>query len=149
MQTLAMFAGHIERYSQEEVTRMIQSLKSLRNTVITYYNGLLVSMLAPNGNILVWSDVAKIPTDGVFETRLKVLQTESERLNFVLNEVRNHGREEAMYGLQELQSRLIEEEELFHYWIWPYSNNNYCLTFGIVGKIKITLNLIGIIFVYI
>lgn len=97
---------------------------------------MLVSILAPNGTIFVWSDVAKIATDGQFEKRLRALQTESEQLDFVLNEVRSHGREEAVFGFDDLQNRLVEEEEVFHYWIWPYSKKNYCLAFGILGKIK-------------
>jgi hypothetical protein len=136
MQALSLFAGHIERYTEEEITRILQSLHILQNTVITSYNDLLVSMLAPNGTILVWSDVAKIAADGQFEERLQSLQTESERMDFVLNEVRNRGREEAVFGLEDLQNRLAEEEEVFHYWIWPYSKKNYCLAFGILGKVK-------------
>jgi hypothetical protein len=64
------------------------------------------------------------------------LQTDSDRSQYVLNEVRNNGREEALSGLEDMQSKFVNNGRLFHHWIWPYIDKNHCIVFEISGKVN-------------
>jgi hypothetical protein len=136
MQALTMLAGHVENYNKEETTLIIQALLELRNVVIRNYNDLLVSLVTTSGRIIVWTDVSKIDSDGSFMEAIYTLQTDRDRSQYVLNEVRKNGRLEALSGLDDMQNKFVNEGRLFHHWIWPYSDKNHCIVFGISGKVN-------------
>jgi hypothetical protein len=136
IQALSMFAEHIKNYNKEEIADIISALLELRTQIITEYNDLLISLLAPSGRIIVWTDVSKIDSNGAFNETIYALPTESERLKYIMSEVKDNGREDALYGLEDMQKRFRTENRMFQHWIWPYSEKNHCITFGISGRIN-------------
>ncbi|MCY9666420.1 hypothetical protein M5X11_15865 [Paenibacillus alginolyticus] len=136
MNALQIFAPYVEGYKQEEITTIMDGLLEIRNVVIQNYNDLLVELAAPHAVIVVWSDVLKISPDNSFLEAVNSFPTESEKIKFIINEVKRKGRMEGMFGLQDIQNRLAIKGRNFHYWIWPYSAKNHCLTFGISGRLS-------------
>ncbi|WP_261303622.1 hypothetical protein [Paenibacillus andongensis] len=136
MNALQIFAPYVEGYKQEEITTIMDGLLEMRNVVIQNYNDLLVDLAAPHAVIVVWSDVLKISPDNRFLETVNSFPSESERIQFIMNEVKRNGRMEGMFGLQDIQNRLANKGRNFHYWIWPYSSKNHCLTFGISGRLS-------------
>jgi hypothetical protein len=136
MQALSMFAEYIKNYNKEEIADIISALLELRSQIITEYNDLLVSLLAPSGRIIVWTDVSKIDSNGAFNEAIYALPSESDRFQYIMSQVKVNGREDALYGLEDMQKRFRTENRVFQHWIWPYSEKNHCITFGISGKIN-------------
>lgn len=136
MNALQILAPYVERYKQEEITTIMNGLLELRNIIIKNYNDLLINLGAPSAVVVVWSDVLKISSDQSFIEAINSFATESEKIQFIMNEVKRNGRMEGMFGLQDMQNRFENPGRNFKYWIWPYSHVNHCLTFGIAGKVK-------------
>ncbi|MCY9693417.1 hypothetical protein [Paenibacillus alginolyticus] len=136
MNALQIFAPYVERYKQKEITTIMNGLLELRNVVIQNYNDLLTDLASPHAVIVVWSDVLKVSPDKSFMETVNSFPTDSGKIQFIMNEVKRNGRMEGMFGLQDMQNRFASHGRNFHYWIWPYSSKNHCLTFGISGRIR-------------
>ncbi|MEK3723053.1 hypothetical protein [Paenibacillus sp. FSL H8-0034] len=133
---LTLLAIHASSYTAEEITVLLDGLKTLRDCMVKAYNDLMVYLLEEAGTIIAWSDVVKFDEQSPFpEEQFYAINNENERMQFMFDIASKQGREAALTGLHDLHGRLHSEDRQFACWIWPYSSNRHYITFGISGKI--------------
>ncbi|WP_240417883.1 hypothetical protein [Paenibacillus periandrae] len=133
---LTLLAVHASSYTAEEITVLMDGLKTLRDCMVKAYNDLMLDLLEEGGTIIAWSDVVKFDEQSPFpEEQFYAINNEMERMQFMFDLASKQGREAALTGLHDLHGRLHSQDRQFACWIWPYSSNRQYITFGISGKI--------------
>jgi hypothetical protein len=131
---LSQFAGYASQYSEQEVRQIIDALAFLRNSLIADYNKLLLSLLKPDGKLVMWTDMIRLDEENAsILDSLYELQTEPERIRFLFRAFGEYGMEAAVNGLKDLHGQLKQEAQLFKCWVWMPEQERRYIVAGIAG----------------
>jgi hypothetical protein len=134
---LTQFSVYAEQYNSQEIGQIMEGLAYLRNSLIVDYNRLLVSLLKPEGRLVVWSDMIRL--DEKNETLLDSLYglyTEAERIAFLFRAFGEVGMEVAVLGLKGLYDQLKPEGQLFKSWVGLSGQEKQYIAAGFSGVLR-------------
>jgi hypothetical protein len=131
---LTQFSGYADQYSSQEIGQIVEGLKYLRNSLVSDYNRLLVSLLKPEGKLVIWSDMIRLDEqNGTLLDTLYGLQTEQERIAFLFRSFGESGMEAALLGLKGVYDQLKPEGQLFKSWVWLTGTEKQYIAAGFSG----------------
>ncbi|OXM86234.1 hypothetical protein CF651_11970 [Paenibacillus rigui] len=128
---LTQFAGYASQYAEQDIRQIIDALSALRNSLVTDYNRLLLSLLKPDGRVIMWSDMIRLDSsnqallDGLYG-----LQTEDERIRYLFRAFGQYGMEAAVLGLKDFHDQLSPSTQMFKCWVWLQSPEKQYITAG-------------------
>ncbi|WP_196426980.1 hypothetical protein [Paenibacillus validus] len=134
---LLQFHGYMDRYNEADIRSILEALAYLRNSLITGYNRLLLSLVKPDGRVAMWTDMIVLDeerkwiADELYEDR-----TDEERTRFLFEAFGKYGLEAAVLGLKELHDKLKPDQLLFRSWIGHADSGKRYLTVGLSGKAR-------------
>lgn len=131
---LSQFYGYMERYSKEENRQILDAMAYLRNSLVTDYNQLLLSLAKEDGRIAVWTDMILLDENNKWiADELYGLQSERERISFLFEAFGKYGLEAAVHGLRDLHAKLRPEQMMFQSWIGHTETGKTYLVAGLSG----------------
>ncbi|CAG7621927.1 hypothetical protein ACFQI7_05265 [Paenibacillus allorhizosphaerae] len=131
---LTQFYSHMGRYSEPEVRQIVEALVYLRNSLVTDYNQLLLSLVKPDGRVAAWTEMIVLDEEKRWiADELYQMRTEGERRRFLFEAFGKYGLEAAVLGLKDLYDKLRPEQQLFHCWVWHTESGKACIAAGISG----------------
>ncbi|TDF96594.1 hypothetical protein [Paenibacillus piri] len=132
---LSQFAGYAGQYEEQDVRLIIDALSFMRNNLILDYNRLLLSLLKPEGKLVMWSDMIRMDeaNEELLE-QLYGLQSESERIGYLFRAFGQYGIEAAVNGLKDLYEQMKQEGLLFKSWVWIPGKERKYIVAGISGS---------------
>ncbi|MEK3722001.1 hypothetical protein [Paenibacillus sp. FSL H8-0034] len=131
---LTQLSGYADQYSSQEVGQIMEALMYLRNSLVADYNRLLISLLKPDGRLVVWSDMIRLDESnaGLLD-RLYALQSDEERTQFLFRSFGQSGMEAAVVGLKGLYEQVKPEGQLFKSWVWLTGVERQYVAAGLSG----------------
>ncbi|MBP1156180.1 MULTISPECIES: hypothetical protein [unclassified Paenibacillus] len=131
---LTQFYSHIERYGDQDIRLIMEALAYLRNNLMTDYNGLLLSLVKPEGRVTVWTDMILLDEDKKWiAEELSQPREDRERARFLFEAFGKYGMEAAVVGLKDLHDRLRPEKLLFRSWVWHTESGKTYIVAGLSG----------------
>jgi hypothetical protein len=131
---LTQFAGYASQYDSQEVEQIMEALIYLRNSLIADYNRLLLSLLKPDGRLVMWSDMIRLDEHNMsLLDELYAQQGEEERMGFLFRSFGEGGMVAAVLGLKGLYDQLKPEGQLFKSWVWMTGVEKQCVAAGFSG----------------
>jgi hypothetical protein len=131
---LTQFVGYASQYNSQEIAQIMDALVYLRNSLLTDYNRLLLSLLKPDGRLVMWSDMIRLDEHNrTLLVNLYALQSEEERMRFIFQSFGQNGMEAAVLGLKDLHDRLKPEGQLFKCWVWLTGPEKQYIAAGFSG----------------
>ncbi|MEK8129822.1 hypothetical protein WMW72_18115 [Paenibacillus filicis] len=128
---------YLSRYSEGDVRQMLDALAYLRNSLITDYNRLLLSLLKPDGRIAMWTDIIVLDEERSWiADELYENQTGEERTSFLFEAFGKHGMEAAVLGLKDLHDKIKPDQQLFRSWIGHADSGKRYLSVGLSGQAR-------------
>ncbi|MDF2962884.1 MAG: hypothetical protein K0S39_4619 [Paenibacillus sp.] len=132
---LSQFAGYAPQYTEQDIRQIIEALTYLRNNLVIDYNRLLLSLLKPDGKIVMWSDMIRLDEQNQeLLDQLYALNTEAERISFLFRAFGQYGIESAVIGLKDLHDQMKQEGQLFKSWVWIPGNERKYIVAGFTGS---------------
>ncbi|MCG7213906.1 hypothetical protein [Paenibacillus mucilaginosus] len=134
---LAQFHGYVEQYTEAERKAVIEAIRSLRNSLVTAYNQTLLSLLKPDGRIVVWTEM--ILVDESKEEVMEELNGKtlgSERTAYLFSVFGKYGIDAAVLGLKDLHDKLKTDQLLFRSWSWHTESGKRYLVAGMSGRAR-------------
>ncbi|WP_282941631.1 hypothetical protein [Paenibacillus sp. RC67] len=134
---LTQFAGYADQYAESEVRVVLEALAYLRNSLITDYNKLLMSLLKPDGKLVMWSDMIRLDEqhESLLES-LYQLKTEEQRVHFLFQAFGQYGMEPAVLGLKDIHDHLESANQTFKCWVWMTDQDKKYITAGFSGSFR-------------
>ncbi|WP_051620529.1 hypothetical protein [Paenibacillus sp. UNC451MF] len=134
---LTQFAGYAEQYAELEVRQVIEALAYLRNSLITDYNKLLMTLLKPDGKLVLWSDMIRLDehNENLLES-LYQLKTEEQRVRFLFQAFGQYGMEPAVLGMKDIHDHLQHDNQMFKCWVWMTGEDKKYITAGFSGSFR-------------
>lgn len=134
---LTQFAGYADQYAGSEVSQVIEALAYLRNSLITDYNRLLMSLLRPDGKLVVWSDMIRLNehNESLLDS-LYQLTTEEQRIHFLFQAFGQHGMESAVLGMKDIHDHLQSDNLMFKSWVWMTDQDKNYIAAGFSGSFR-------------
>jgi hypothetical protein len=129
IEALSRFAKYAQFYTGNETNCIVQALAQLRDAIISQYNDLLLSLVQPGGQVIVWTDVWKVE-----ESERALIAGMLSMPEGLLEFIGHHGIQAALSGLRDLKQKLQAQNLIFRYWLWPFSEEKELVTFGLAGK---------------
>ncbi|MCZ8518908.1 MULTISPECIES: hypothetical protein [Paenibacillus] len=136
-EALAQFHGHMDRYAEGERKSIIEAIRSLRNSLVTAYNQTLLSLLKPEGRIVMWSEMIHIDeskADIMEELNGKTLET--DRTAYLFSVFGKYGIDAAVLGLKDLHDKVKTDQLLFRSWSWHTESGKRYLVAGMSGVLR-------------
>ncbi|NHN28537.1 hypothetical protein [Paenibacillus agricola] len=134
---LTQFSVYVSQYNSQEIGQIIEGLMYLRNSLITDYNRLLVSLLKPEGKLVMWSEMIRLNEQNqIVLDNLHALHTEKERMAFLFRSFGEMGMEVAVLGLKGLYDQMKPEGQLFKSWFNLAGDEKQYLTAGFSGAVR-------------
>ncbi|MFD0680373.1 MULTISPECIES: hypothetical protein [unclassified Paenibacillus] len=131
---LTQFASYASQYNELEISQIIDALAYLRNSLVLDYNKLLLSLLKPDGKLVMWSEMIRMDeqNEEIFD-RLYGLKSDSERMSFLFRAFGQYGIESAVLGLKDLHDQMKQEGQLFKSWVWLPGSEKKFIVAGFSG----------------
>jgi hypothetical protein len=134
---LTQFAGYTSQYNSREVAQIMDALVYLRNSLLADYNRMLVSLLKPEGRLVMWSDMIRLDEHNrTLLDSLYALQTEEERVSFLFRSFSQSGMEAAVLGLKDLHDHIKPTGKLFKCWVWLTGPEKQYIAAGFSGIVR-------------
>lgn len=134
---MTQFYSHMERYGEQDIRQIIEALSYLRNGLMTVYNGLLLSLVKPDGRVAVWTDMILLDKDKKWiAEELSQPRGDRERASFLFEAFGKYGMEAAVIGLKDLHDRLRSEQLLFRSWVWHTESGKTYIVAGLSGRLR-------------
>lgn len=134
---LLQFHQYMDRYNESDIRSIMDALAYLRNSLVSDYNKLLLSLVKPEGRVAMWTDIIVLDeerkwiADELYENK-----TVEERTRFLFEAFGKYGMEAAVQGLKELHDKLKPDQLLFRSWIGHADSGKRYVTVGLSGKIR-------------
>ncbi|NOU95312.1 hypothetical protein GC093_19075 [Paenibacillus sp. LMG 31456] len=131
---LSQFASYASQYTEQEISQIIDSLVYLRNSLVLDYNRLLLSLLKPDGKLVMWSEMIRMDeqNEGIFD-HLYGLKSDTERMSFLFRAFGQYGIESAVLGLKDLHDQMKQDGQLFKSWVWLPGSEKKFIVAGFSG----------------
>ncbi|SDI77464.1 hypothetical protein [Paenibacillus naphthalenovorans] len=131
---LTQLYSHLERYAEQDIRQIIEALGYLRNSLISDYNRLLLSLVKPDGRVAVWTDMILLDEDKKWiAEELSQPRGDRERARFLFEAFGKYGMETAVIGLKDLYDRMRPEQLLFRSWVWHTETGKTYIVAGMSG----------------
>ncbi|SDC77750.1 hypothetical protein SAMN02799630_01458 [Paenibacillus sp. UNCCL117] len=134
---LLQFHSYMGRYAETDVRQILEALAYLRNSLVTDYNKLLLSLLKPAGRLAVWTDVIVLDAEKSWiAEELYENKTDAERTSFLFEAFGKYGMEAAVLGLKDLYDKIKPDQQLFRSWIGQADSGKRYLSVGLSGQAR-------------
>ncbi|MDO3677762.1 hypothetical protein [Paenibacillus ehimensis] len=135
---LMQFYGYMEKYNENETRQIVEALGYLRNSLISDYNRMLLSLVKPDGRVTVWTDMILLDEDKQWiAEELDRRRNDKERTSFLFEAFGQYGIEAAVLGLKDLHDCLRPEQLLFRSWVGYTDSGKTYLIAGLSGRLRL------------
>ncbi|MDW7658229.1 MAG: hypothetical protein SCM11_13765 [Bacillota bacterium] len=122
-------------YAYDELNQILLAAHQGMQAVLRHYNDLMLSLLGPDGRLVVLADIIELQADdpllAVLTAKFADTLVDSARIRTLLDE---HGLELALSGLADLEARLDKPES--SYFLWPFDASKSYVVQSLAGRRK-------------
>jgi len=132
MEVLFKIIRQFDVYSDNDVDRINQAVSRVIPHIIKSYNDLTLSVLKPEGNIVMLTDVVEISSDNEMIPQIKRRLSKTDVDNSELFEfVESYGLKFGKKGYKDIVSKIQKED--YHFALWPFDEYKQYLVLMVNG----------------